>query len=294
VSVIAIGMGQDFRLVLRLSNRVPPGTAVTSGFPSSTRGSAVVASTAKPANPAAGARRGGSGDSGADVADGPAANGNVAGTRPRRSGLVQERSRQTRQRLVRAAIELWTARGFEDGIESTTVEEIVQAAGVTKGTFYFHFAHKEDILLEVGWGTSDAMLKEATAALARDLPLEATLDELLAAAARRVATTPRVVVARTLEEFHRRRRMGEAPGAAEHGGFQGAYAVVLSQAQARGELPSDVATADLAEMLQALTMGAIQSWVSDEDADLLASLRYRAAVLLAGVREVASATTPTR
>jgi AcrR family transcriptional regulator len=212
-------------------------------------------------------------------------NGNGNGAPgPRRSGLVQERSRQTRQRLVRAALELWTARGFEDGIESTTVEEIVQVAGVTKGTFYFHFAHKEDILLEIGWGTSDAMIKEATAAVARDLPVEATFDEILGAAARRVSATPRVVVARTLEEFHRRRRNGEPPGGAEHGGYRAAYGMVLEHARGRGELPADADVDELAEMMQSLTMGAIQNWVQDEGADLLGGLRYRATVLLAGAR----------
>ena len=60
---------------------------------------------------------------------------------PRRSSLVQERSRRTRQQLVNAAVKLWTERGFENGVETTTVEEIARAAGVTKGTFYFHFAH---------------------------------------------------------------------------------------------------------------------------------------------------------
>ena len=215
--------------------------------------------------------------------------GNGGTPRPRRSGLVQERSRQTRQRLVRAALELWTARGFEEGIETTTVEEIVQAAGVTKGTFYFHFAHKEDILLELGWGTSAAMIKEAADALARDLSTEETLDELLGAAARRVSATPRVVVSRTLEEFHRQRRGNDRTAGSEHGGYRAAYELVLVQARERGELPADVDVDDLAEMLQALTMGAIQSWVVDEDADLFALLRYRAAVLLAGVREVAAA-----
>src|SRR3984957_21163735 len=78
----------------------------------------------------------------------------------RRSGLLQERSRQTRQRLVRAALDLWTARGFETGIEDTTVEEIVHAAGVTKGTFYFHFARKEEILLDMGWDTAGVIVEE--------------------------------------------------------------------------------------------------------------------------------------
>jgi Bacterial regulatory proteins, tetR family len=34
----------------------------------------------------------------------------------------------------------------------------LQAAGVTKGTFYFHFAHKEEILLELGYQTGAAFL----------------------------------------------------------------------------------------------------------------------------------------
>src|SRR6202034_325826 len=84
-----------------------------------------------------------------------------ARTPRRRSGLHQERSRQTRQRLVRAALELWTERGFESGVEDTTVEEIVGAAGVTKGTFYFHFARKEEILLEMGWDTAAVVNEEA-------------------------------------------------------------------------------------------------------------------------------------
>ena len=42
--------------------------------------------------------------------------------------------------------------------------------------------------------------------------------------------------------------------------------------------------AALAEMLFSLTMGAINAWVVDEDVDLAAELRSRAAVLIAGAR----------
>src|SRR5438045_8776656 len=87
--------------------------------------------------------------------------GNGSGEGPRRSSLVQERSRRTRQQLVNAAVKLWTERGFENGVETTTVEEIARAAGVTKGTFYFHFAHKEDVLLEMSIRTGDATTEHA-------------------------------------------------------------------------------------------------------------------------------------
>jgi AcrR family transcriptional regulator len=215
--------------------------------------------------------------------DEAASNGSPSG--PRRSGLVQERSRRTRQQLVDAAVQLWTERGFEQGVEETTVEEIVQSAGVTKGTFYFHFAHKEDILLEVGWGTSEALFKDATKALATNRSVDEVLDELLVLLARRISATPRAAVARTIAEFYRRPDQGREL-AGEHFGFQRSFAVVFFHAQETGQLPSVTDARNLGEMLSSLTMGAIHAWISDQESDLVAALRVRAALLLAGVREV--------
>src|SRR5213592_2178243 len=122
---------------------------------------------------------------------------------PRRSSLVQERSRRTRQELVNAAVKLWTERGFESGVEDTTVEEIARAAGVTKGTFYFHFAHKEDILLEIGWAAAEAMMREAEQSMRRDRPAGEVIDGLLTSLTRRVSRAPRAAVIRAAAEFSR-------------------------------------------------------------------------------------------
>jgi AcrR family transcriptional regulator len=220
---------------------------------------------------------------GSGVARAHGTGGNGASTGPRRSGLVQERSRRTRQQLVNAAVKLWTERGFERGIEETTVEEIVQAAGVTKGTFYFHFAHKEDILLEVGWGTSEAMFKEATRALASGRSVDDILDGLLTSLARRITTTPRAAVARTLAEFDRRPgRARDVSG--DHYGFEHSFSSVMHHARETGEIPGDVDAHRLGEMMGSLTVGAIHEWITEDEPDLASALHYRAAVLLAGVR----------
>jgi AcrR family transcriptional regulator len=207
---------------------------------------------------------------------------------PRRSGLVQERSRRTRQQLVDAAVELWTERGFEAGVEETTVEEIVQAAGVTKGTFYFHFAHKEDILLEVGWGTSEALFKDVTKALAQDRSVDDVLDGLLVLLARRISATPRAAVARTIAEFYRRPDHGRGL-AGEHFGFQRSFGIVFFHAQETGQLPALMDARSLGEMLSSLTMGAIHAWIGGRETDLASALRSRASLLLAGVREMSAA-----
>src|SRR6516162_2674472 len=117
---------------------------------------------------------------------------------PRRTALAQDRSKQTRRRLVRAAVGLWTERGFDHGVEETTVEEIAKVAGVTKGTFYFHFAHKEDILLELGWGTAEALYEEAIRGVATRRSGLALLRQLLVSLARRVESVPRAAVERSV------------------------------------------------------------------------------------------------
>jgi AcrR family transcriptional regulator len=49
------------------------------------------------------------------------------------------------QRLVTVATRLFAAQGYE----ATSVQEIVEAAGVTKGALYHHFTSKDDLLYEV-------------------------------------------------------------------------------------------------------------------------------------------------
>src|SRR5689334_2792814 len=129
------------------------------------------------------------------------ANGNGDG--PRRSSLVQERSRRTRQELVNAAVMLWTERGFENGVESTTVEEIARAAGVTKGTFYFHFAHKEDVLLEMSITAGEATNEVALRAAAAGDSIDEIVQKAFTETARRTERLPRAAIARTIREFYK-------------------------------------------------------------------------------------------
>ena len=51
----------------------------------------------------------------------------------------------TRQRLIRAALELFTTRGYHD----TTTAQIAKKAGVAEGTIYRHFASKQQLLNEL-------------------------------------------------------------------------------------------------------------------------------------------------
>lgn len=58
-------------------------------------------------------------------------------------GTVATRDEAARARLMRAALDLFTRKGYA----STTVREIVEAAAVTKPVLYYYFGNKEGIYL---------------------------------------------------------------------------------------------------------------------------------------------------
>jgi hypothetical protein len=58
------------------------------------------------------------------------------------------------------------------------------------------------------------------------------------------------------------------------------------QAQQSGDLPQTLPAAALGAMFEAMLYESLRQWAYDESADLLAMLRARFAVLLAGARAV--------
>jgi AcrR family transcriptional regulator len=58
-----------------------------------------------------------------------------------RPSLRDEQKQLTRRRLIDGAVSVFEAKGYADA----TVEEIVAAAGVSRATFYLHFASKLEL-----------------------------------------------------------------------------------------------------------------------------------------------------
>ncbi|NBM17398.1 TetR family transcriptional regulator [Streptomyces sp. GC420] len=80
------------------------------------------------------------------------------------------------QRLLAAATRLFAERGYD----KTSVQEIVEAAGVTKGALYHYFGSKDDLLHEI-YGRVLRLQQERLDAIARsDAPVEKRLREAAA------------------------------------------------------------------------------------------------------------------
>jgi AcrR family transcriptional regulator len=110
-----------------------------------------------------------------------------------------------RERLERAALELFVERGYE----STTVADIAERAGLNRATFFRHFADKREVIL-AGEDVLVALFADAV----RDAPESATVAECIAAAVlaadpvmtahRRAVATRRIVVVAQNPELQER------------------------------------------------------------------------------------------
>jgi AcrR family transcriptional regulator len=87
----------------------------------------------------------------------------------------KERTEQTREALIAAARGLFTERGYE----SVGTEEIVRAAGVTRGALYHHFGDKAS-LLEAVYARIEAESTERVARVVLGSELHSPLEAMKA------------------------------------------------------------------------------------------------------------------
>ena len=75
-------------------------------------------------------------------------------------------SDEVRQKIIRSARKLFNLRGFEH----VTVNQIMAAAGLTRGGFYSYFKSKEDLYVEVLPGAAPRPRAKGVLLLAKHCP----------------------------------------------------------------------------------------------------------------------------
>jgi AcrR family transcriptional regulator len=204
-------------------------------------------------------------------------------TAPRqRATLVNARSLETRQALIHAALQLWSEGDFDQAYEASTGADIARAAGVSKGSFYFHFASKEQILLEMSSATAQAMVDQVEAGLRRDLPVRTLIEEVVTSMAQRVVRAPKAAALRSAS-LGFKLRAGEVTLTGPRLGV--AFEALIRYGKDRGELSAQADVEDTAAMLSAVTAEAIIRWGSGNHsaAWLERKLRDRVDIVLRGI-----------
>ncbi|KPU89746.1 TetR family transcriptional regulator [Variovorax paradoxus] len=197
---------------------------------------------------------------------------------------TKEEALATRNRLLDAAELLFQAQG----VSQTTLQQIAQQAGATRGAIYWHFKDKADLF--------NAMMERVilpleappkAAAVGHDDPL-AEIEEGMVHALTLMTTDPQVrrvfdVATHKVEYTHDmasvQQRHLDARNACV-GDFEKALRLAARRARIRLPVPGSVA----AQGLHALISGLIQNWLLDPAAfDLVPTGRRTFRVYLAGL-----------
>ena len=165
----------------------------------------------------------------------------------------------TREELELVALQLFAERGFD----STTVDDVADAAGIGRRTFFRYFASKNDVV----WGDWDAALdyfRSALEAIPRDVPLLAGLKEAVKAFN---------ALPEGAEPQHRVRMtmVLHTPALQAHSTlrYAGWRAVVAEHVAARTDRrPEDFRCQLLAHQVLACCVAAYEEWLQDPKADL--------------------------
>jgi AcrR family transcriptional regulator len=196
---------------------------------------------------------------------------------PLSSDRRQRRSAELRERLFRAALDLFARKGFVE----TTVEDITNAADVGKGTFFNYFPSKDHILLAFGEMQLEKLHASVEEARQSNEPMPVFLRSLRARMTEEPSRNPAIV--RTILQAHLsslpvREAMGK-----NHARAQALLTQLIQLGQDRGEIRKDLSAMDLAYVFRQTVFGTLLLWSLFGDATLPARIDTAFNVLWTGL-----------
>ncbi len=192
-------------------------------------------------------------------------------------GRRERRTAETRERLFRAALDLFAKKGFTE----TTVEDITEAADVGKGTFFNYFPSKDHILLAFGemqLAKLDAAVREARAngdsmpQFLRSLGVRMTQEPI---------RNPGVI--RTLLQAYLSTTPVRAGMLDLQKRVHALHTEIVLLGQERGEIRSDLPAADIAHVFRQTIFGTLLFWSLHGDATLHPRMETAFNVLWSGL-----------
>jgi TetR/AcrR family transcriptional regulator, cholesterol catabolism regulator len=192
-------------------------------------------------------------------------------------GRRDRRKLEMRERIVQAAVELFSSRGFS----RTTVEDITETADVGKGTFFNYFPSKEHVL----GALAEIQISKLNEGLAAARTGKKTYDVLLdlSLVMPRLPGRSRLLTRSLMSGLAGSETVRTLilPGVMRGREVLGE---VFRLGQKRGEIRNDVDAADMAVMFQQSMFGAIVLWSVGSDGDLPKIIEKTFPVIWEGVR----------
>jgi AcrR family transcriptional regulator len=174
----------------------------------------------------------------------------------------QRRSADIRERLFRAALQLFAEKGFAEA----TVEDITEAADVGKGTFFNYFPSKDHILLAFG----EMQLHKLEAAIETARKTGEPMPEFLRSLGERMIQEPvrnPAIVRALLQGFLSTTSVREAMLDLQRR-VLAMHTEMIQLGQNRGEIRNDLPAAEIAQVFRQTIFGTLLIWSLYGDATL--------------------------
>jgi len=196
---------------------------------------------------------------------------------PEPSNRRERRSVELRERIFRAALNLFAKQGFAE----TTVEDITNAADVGKGTFFNYFPSKDHILLvfaEMQIGRLRLAVEEARRT---SMPMQQFMRTLVGLMTQEPARNPdivRVLLLAFLSNYKVRGAMLDLQDR-----VLTFHAEMIQIGQERGEIRSDLPAADIALVFRQTIFGTLLIWSLYGDSSLQARMDSAFEIIWSGL-----------
>lgn len=181
---------------------------------------------------------------------------------PPLAGRRERRRAEIRDRIYRAALQLFADRGFLE----TTVADITDAADVGKGTFFNYFPTKEHVLAAFGSERIAFIERAHEKAKSSSAPVLLALQELLTSLADDYSGNPALL--RAIYAAHA--SCPEVRAELQKRLLRGRrlMAEMFDLARRRGEIGSNIPSEELARLTQVIFLGVTLSWAMNPDSSV--------------------------
>jgi AcrR family transcriptional regulator len=175
--------------------------------------------------------------------------------------VTEDRKHETHERILDAAEELLLARGLNE----TSMNDIVEATGLSKGAIYSHFDGKEELILAIHKRKVEEMIERFTGSTPEAMSTTEKLGRL-ADLTLNLDAYPRTFQASNFEFIAAVSRNPAAMPALNmrHSRLTGFIKAVVEEGQASGELRGDVDAGQVAAILFAAAEGLNYHWATTE------------------------------
>src|SRR5208282_3682495 len=189
----------------------------------------------------------------------------------------ERRGEEIRERLFRAALDLFSKKGFAE----TTVGDITEAADVGKGTFFNYFPSKDHILLAFGEMQLAKLESAVEEARASEEPMPQFLRSLGVRMTQEPIRNPGII--RTLLQAY----LSTTPVREAMMDLQkrvhALHTEIVRLGQERGEIRNDLPATEIAHVFRQTIFGTLLFWSLNGDATLHARMESAFNVLWSGL-----------